>query len=475
MPKPIPLLLPTTNCWAGLFIVVLLYSPAYSQDKKIKPTRKVQEFKSSLQFSLFPGISTNGTQSGSYYNQFSINFFGGLSRGNRIVELGLISNATIRSTTGIQIAGLANIVGANAFLNLTAAEENTVRHEDYESNTKGIQFSGVLNYVRNNTSGIQVAGGMNVVGFDVKGAQLSGIGNSAGGFAQGLQLAGFYNVAKESVAGVQLSSLFNYTDGQLSGTQISLINKARLMSGKKSTPPTAARGLQIGLINFCKATDGIQIGLINFGGDARGKQIGLINFFSPLMPHEKVRNGTPVGLLNLGSKGSYFRMHYSEAFAFNLESTTGNCLNCSRVIDSEMPFDDRNQIFNQNALILGYDPFQKTWGFGYGFQKQLYNKATMQGSPLNRKRVITYGIKFLHLNKHLSLDRSFNLVNKLNLDYGKRWRSLYLYAGVSFNYFLHETGESVKDFKIRSATASAGGLLGYAADIWPGYEVGFQF
>jgi len=459
-------------------ILVLMPWCAESQVRKSRnnsPTIKIQEYKRNFQLSLFPGISTNGIQSGSYYNNYSINLFGGLSRGNRILELSLLYNATIRSTTGIQLAGLANVIGANALVNLTAAEESAILHEEYESNDKGIQIAGFLNYVRSNASGIQFAGGLNVVGVDFKGVQFSGIGNSAGGFAQGLQLAGFYNIGKESMAGVQITSFFNYTDGQLAGTQISLINKARIITGRKSTPPTPARGLQIGLINFCRATDGVQIGLINFGGDARGKQIGLVNFFSKEMPHERVRNGTPIGLLNYGSKGSYIRVYYSELFATNIEYSTGNCLNCSRVFDSEMPFDDRKQIFNQNALILGYDPFQRTWGFGYGFQKVLFNKVTMEGSPLNRTRVITYGIKFSHLNKDLTLDRSFNLASGLNLDYGKRYGALYIYGGISMNYFLHEGKDSVADYKIRSVTVASDGLFGFNADFWPGYQVGLHF
>jgi hypothetical protein len=140
-----------------------------------------------------------------------------------------------------------------------------------------------------------------------------------------------------------------------------------------------------------------------------------------------------------------------------------------------MPFEDRHQIFNQNALILGYDPFQLTWGFGYGFQKVLYNKVTMEGSPLNKTKVITYGIKFLHLNKELKFDPSFNLVNKLNLEYGKRRGFIYIYAGISLNYFLHNVQETVEEYKIRSATAATGELFGFNTDVWPGYQIGLQF
>jgi hypothetical protein len=448
----------------------------YGQPKKqLQHKRNVWEYKSNFQVSLFPGISTNGTRSGSYLNQYSFNVFGGLSGGNRILEASPFSNINLRSNTGIQFAGLANIVGANAFVNLTISEERDLMHEDFQCSVKGIQISGLLNYVRDNFSGIQFTGLLNAVGNDFKGVQLSGLGNSAGGFLVGFQLASLYNVAKESIAGIQLSALFNYTDGQLSGTQVSLINRSRIMTGKKSTPPTKARSLQIGLLNLSKAMDGVQIGLINFGGTVRGKQIGLINFFSKDTPHEMARNGTPIGLLNLGSSGSYLRFSSNELFIVNLEHTTGNCLNCSRVFDSQMPFNDRNQIFNQNALIVGYDPINSTWGFGYGFQKVLYNKVVMYGSPLNKTRVITYGLKGLHLNRSLSFDQAFNLLTRLNVDYGERWRGKYWFVGLSMNYFMHERSELITDFKIRSASLSAGKFPGLAAHAWPGYELGVQF
>jgi hypothetical protein len=232
--------------------------------------------------------------------------------------------------------------------------------------------------------------------------------------------------------------------------------------------------LQLGLLNFSQEMDGVQIGLVNFGGDARGKQIGLINIFNRNPSKERVRMGTPVGLLNFGSKGSYFRVDYNEIFPTNIEYTTGNCLNCSWVIGSEMPFDDSNQIFNQNALILGYDPFRETWGFGYGFQKNLYNKFSVRPSPLNRKRLISYGLKLLHLNRTLSFDDSFNVLSRFNFDYGKRWRFLYVFAGLSINYFLSETGGE-EDYNINTVKISTGKVAGLNSEIWPGYSVGIQF
>lgn len=452
------------------YLLLLLSFTASAQVRK-----KMREYEKGFQLSLFPGISTNGIWSGSYFNKYSLNLFGGLSAGNRVLEVGLITNSSLKTTTGFQVAGLANIVGANAFINLTLSEERTlINEEDYEVDRTGVQVAGFLNYVLNHASGIQVSGSLNVVGNSFKGLQLAGIGNSAGGTTVGLQLAGVYNLSKESVGGFQISSLFNYTDAQLSGMQLGLMNKARSIKGNKSTPPTHARGLQLGFVNVSREMDGVQIGLINLGGAMRGKQIGLINIFDKNPSKERVRMGTPIGLLNFGSKGSYLQVYYNELFPTNIEYTTGNCLNCSWVMNSEMPFDDANQIFNQNALIVGYDPYRETWGFGYGFQKNLYNKFSVRPSPLNRKRIITYGLKFLHLNRTLSFDDSFNVLTRLNLDYGKRWRFLYVFAGLSLNYFLSEADEK-GGYSINSFRISAGKLGSLDSDIWPGYTVGVQF
>jgi hypothetical protein len=461
---------PNPLSYVTLSLTLLVSSIASAQIKK-----KIREYERTFQFSLFPGISTNGISSGSYYNSFSLNLFGGLSAGNRILEIGVITNATMKSSTGLHFAGLANIFGTNAFINLTQSEERTlIIKEDFEVNSRGVMVAGFLNYILNNASGILVSGGANVVGDDFKGLQVAGLGNSAGGTMAGFQLAGLYNLSEESVGGFQISALFNYTNEQLSGVQISVINKARTIKGGKSSPPTRARGLQIGLVNFSKAMDGVQIGLINFGGDVRGKQIGLLNFFHKLPLKEYGRMGTPIGLLNYGSKGSTLRLSYNEVFPTNLEYTTGNCLNCSWVLSSEMPFYDAYQKFNQNVLILGFDPFLQTWGFGYGFQKMLYNKFSVKPSPLNARRVFNYGVKFLHLNRTTKLDRSFNLLSRLNMEYGKRRGPFYVYLGLSLNYFVYEEDdESV--YKVSSVKFSSGKIAGQSSECWPGYTVGIQF
>ncbi len=310
--------------------ILILFLPcsAYSQVSK-----KIREYDRLFQFSLLPGISTNGIYSASYRNSFSLNLFGGISAGNRILEIGLISNVNIKNSTGIHFAGIANIIGTNAFVNLSQSEERElIIKEGFKSDSKGIQVAGLMNYVRDNASGIQFAGGFNLIGYDFKGTQIAGIGNVVGEQGQGLQISGLFNIAHESMGGFQITTFFNSTHGQMAGLQLALINKANVIKGRKSTPPTVARGFQFGLLNMSKAMDGVQIGLINIGGNTRGVQIGLINFFKKYGSKENVRMGTPIALLNIGSKGSVFRLYYNELFTTNAEYTTGNCLNCSYVM-----------------------------------------------------------------------------------------------------------------------------------------------
>jgi hypothetical protein len=144
-------------------------------------------------------MSTNGINSGSYTNNFSVNIFGGLSAGNRIFELGFVSNSELNSVTGIQFAGLANIIGANSFLNLTLSEQRELEHAGFESNQQGIQIAGFLNYVRMNAKGIQLSGAFNIAGFDFTGIQLAGLGNSSGDYVTGIQIAGLYNIAEKGM------------------------------------------------------------------------------------------------------------------------------------------------------------------------------------------------------------------------------------------------------------------------------------
>jgi hypothetical protein len=81
----------------------------------------------------------------------------------------------------------------------------------------------------------------------------------------------------------------------------------------------------------------------------------------------------------------------------------------------------------------------------------------------------------MHLNRSLDLDRTFNLLSRINIDYGKRWRSLYGFIGISLNYFMHDPEVNLDDFSIRSVSIDIGSSSNITSVIWPGYSVGVQF
>lgn len=432
-----------------------------------------------LQLSFFPGISTNGLESGFYYNRFSLNIFGGISAGNHHLEIGGISNINTTSSTGIQIAGLANVIGSQAYFNLTDAEELSIVKEGFSNDLKGIQLSGLLNFVRNNVEGIQLTGGFNFNNGYVHGFQLAGISNAAGKQLFGVQLAGLYNIAIRGVTGAQASLLFNYTYGALSGLQLSLVNRAVRMDGKNSSPPGPDRSLQLGIVNIAREMNGTQVGLINIGREVHGTQIGLINFFkaSPYQGGSVPRYGIQLGALNFGSSGTHTRLFTDELFATILEHTTGNCQNCT-FTSAQMPFTGRFKVVNQNALIFAYNPFQGfrnqvKWGVGYGFMKVFYNKHSMIGADtLNARWFLSAGIRTLYLNRTKSFDPKLSLLHKLHAEIGVRRKKKgpHLFAGVSFNAYFHEGVDLVigqEIFKSQEETLNV--------QYWPGYSFGLHF
>lgn len=397
-----------------------------------------------FQLSLLPGISTNGTESGSFYNKYSLNIFGGLSAGNEIIEVGLLTNVNIVKTTGIQISSLGNIVAANKLLNPIIDLEKGKSTKDKECLAfNGIQLSGLLNFIGDKGKGIQISAVSNVVRGYFEGFQMSGLGNSVGGeYLSGIQIASLYNLTDGDVSGWQVSLGFNYARNRMSGAQIGVVNKARVIYSRKSTPPSSATGMQIGLINFTKAMDGLQIGLVNFGGAVRGKQIGIINFFQREPSKKNVRMGTPIGLLNIGTSGTFFRISTNETLTLNAEVSTGNCMNCTWT-QSGMPYHDRFTIYNQNSLIVGHNNINGVWGIGYGFQKVLYSKASMLPVPANEKTMLSYGVNFIHLSgKPFKLDNTFNLLTRINGSAGIRLSIIYLFAGMSVNFFVSDVNST---------------------------------
>ncbi len=158
------------------------------------------EYRSRVQVSLFPPMSTNGTRAAMYTNDFSFNILAGVSQNERAFALAGLTNIVRGDATGFLSAGLANIVGGQGRAVQFAGLTNLVGGDHV-----GAQFGGLVNVARD-VDGAQFGGLVNVA-CDVEGAQFAGLANVAGD-VRGLQIGGLFNVAK-NVRGVQMAGLFN--------------------------------------------------------------------------------------------------------------------------------------------------------------------------------------------------------------------------------------------------------------------------
>ena len=442
----------------SLFLLIIICTPVHAQQQT--------NFTSIFQLSLVPGIGTNGMHPGGYINYFSLNFTSGYSKSNYLLELGTISNLNTDETRGLQLAGIANLTGANAFAGLLPKARDEKIRSGFEANLSGLQLSGVTNVVLNNVFGGQVSGGANVAKGALQGFQLAGVMNVVYKYSFGVQVSGAWNVSFQSMDGVQLASLGNFTDGGLYGTQIGVFNFAGLIEGKNSYENNDPTGLQIGVYNSCKRMNGFQIGLVNRSRSMQGTQIGLINIYKNGSATD-TRDGTSIGLINIGSSG-YGAVYVNELFATNLEIATGTFKN-QRIKE------DRN-IYIQNALLYSNEPSfldggEGRWAIGYGLKKFFFNRTTVPG--MNNFRFISYGVDFLHVNHERSrLTKELSLIARPRVSVGTRLhpklQSIYLFAGLSYNFYFAESDHSVSpDFLETSST-----VRDYHLQMWPGFMAG---
>lgn len=172
--------------------------------------------KSSVHISLFPPLSTHGTQASRYTNDFSFHIISGISRNENGLTFAGVSNLIMNDAKGFQFAGVFNYTG----------------HD-----THGLQFSGVTNIVRNNSSGFQMAGVMNLTQ-EMNGMLFAGVMNKSE-HTKGFQFAGVGNIAAD-INGMQFSSIFNKAR-KVNGMQFAAI----LNIAEESDYP-------VGLVNIIK-------------------------------------------------------------------------------------------------------------------------------------------------------------------------------------------------------------------------------
>lgn len=359
------------------------------------------------QFALIPTVSTNGLLAGATVNRASINLLGGYARGVDGVEIGGGVNILSDEMNGLQLGGLANLVGGHTRgvqvaggINHTMRSLNGLQFAGL-SNTvwdtlSGVQMAGGVNVVKQGMSGTQVAGAANITLGDLDGVQVSGGVNVAHGIVRRSQVAGAVNYAKgvqggqvsvgvnvalgdvgggqvgfaanyaRSVSGGQVSFGANVVPGEVSGGQVGFaLNYAHHVTGGQFSfganvvPGTVEAG-QVGFaLNYAHhvtegqfsfganivpgTVEGGQLGVLNFAKKALGGQVGILNLSDTVA-------GGAVGLLTISRKG-YHRLDLggNDVFPLSIQVRTGT------------------RVFHN---ILGYSPPVRSdgrWGFLYGF------------------------------------------------------------------------------------------------------------
>lgn len=185
-----------------------------------------------FQFSVVPGVSSQGKMSGQVVNNFSFNLFGGYTAGVKGLEIGGLFNLNKKDVKYLQAAGLFNITGGS----VTGLQIGGL-HNTSLKNVKGLQAAGINNYVKGNFAGLQIAGVANINSGTMNGFQAAGVFNYQNRNSNAIQIGGVANIGGGEVKGLQVGGVFNYA--------------------KK------LRGVQIGLINISDTSDGYSIGLVN--------------------------------------------------------------------------------------------------------------------------------------------------------------------------------------------------------------------
>jgi len=419
-----------------------------------------------FQLSIVPGLGTNGMQPGSFENYFSVNLTSGYSAGTLFFEISPISNLNTDYTRGLQIAGIANLTGANAFGGLSKKDKDLKLRNGFSSYLSGAQISGLMNCVVDDAYGSQITGGMNLVKGAMVGFQLSVLSNIVYKYSFGVQASGLFNVSVSSMDGIQLSALSNYTRGGLYGLQLGLLNQAGEMEGKNSYDNTQPTGFQVGLLNIAKRMNGFQLGIINFAKQSQGTKIGLVNIYKKGKQPE-TKDGTAIGLLNIGDL-DYVSVYSNEVFGLNYEISTGNRKNSLIKIDS------RN-VYVTNALIYSHQAFQNdAWAMGYGLKKMFFNRSSLPG--MTEAKFASYGLDVQHINLTKgTITKELSLLTRLKFMVGKRLApklfGINWFASVSLNGYWNDSDNSIAPDYLNYSTEVGAINLTY----WPGFSFGLLF
>jgi len=243
-----------------------------------------------VSLSLFPPISTNGSQSGNVGTNLSFNILGGYVGELRGFELGTLFNVEAYNAGWLQLVGGVNVVGVGSSCGWR---------------DRCGQTSGTMSYYGGGNQGCGCASGSRAWG-DFSGLQLALLGNIVMRDARGVQIAAV-NIANERACCLQLGAVnyggrwatihlgganlsgggagfqlgfFNLARRQIAAAQIGGVNVAGddvpvQLGVINATGGSAA--LQLGGVNVARHNTGFTLGAVNVGGGDNGVALGAVN------------------------------------------------------------------------------------------------------------------------------------------------------------------------------------------------------
>lgn len=214
-------------------------------DAPVREDAPREEERIAFNFSVVPGLSTQGVAGDNVVNSVALGLVG--TRSGRLdgVAAALGGTWVDRGVNGVQLSIAGNYAGGDV---------------------DGAQLATGLNLAGAGLSGLQSSVGLNLVRGAFSGAQLSTGVNLAGGGVRGLQAAVGLNVAASHMVGLQTATGVSYA-GRIEGAQVSLVNVGGDVDGA-----------QVGLVNVAGRARGLQLGLVNVAAHSEGAPIGLLSF-----------------------------------------------------------------------------------------------------------------------------------------------------------------------------------------------------
>jgi hypothetical protein len=369
-----------------------------------------------IQFSVWPGVGTNGAVGGAIVNHASFNLFAGYAKGVDGAEVGVGANVIRRDVKGLQFAGLANLVGRDTKgVQFAGGLNHTMGSLD------GLQFAGFGNTVWDTLNGVQIAGGANVVKGGMRGLQISGGGNVTTQSCDGTQISGGFNVTVREVRKAQVAGGFNY-GRQIKGAQVAggfnaafgSVGGGQVAGGFNIARQVTGGQVAGGMNVVIDTVFGGQVGVFNFARVSAGGQLGIINLSDTI-------TGASIGLLSIARRGYHrFDVSATDVLPLTLALRTGTA-----------------RFYNMISWSAPVDADER-WGFGYGLGTE---------PRLGKHGALNIELSAEHVNERAEWIDAVNILGRFSLQYTYTFgRHVLLSAGPSLSVLTSdwrstETGE----------------------------------